>query len=415
GTFENVRLYNFTINPSVGKEYVGQTFYVGSIAAKLREGTIENVSLDINFNFENSRVLLGSYVIGGVAGEASGTIKKIYISNDSQIVINPLTYNSDNKISNSSYLGGVVGKTGNTKLTLYNIKNTGLIENLAANQLYLNNQISYHIGGIIGYANNTNLVKHDFGLLTNTSSITYHSLTANYGITTYLGGVIGLSSGMMYEFSQTYGKFTNTGTFIYENNQGNNLYLAGVLNSNHESAVEYVQISNDNDLTINQANINAAALINHLSNTKLTVSQANSYGDITYNTVNYQNIAGAINTSSNSELQLNFVNVESNLFVNYSDNANELSIAGVTLNQNANYLNVTYGGLIEVEITNNNASIIWVAGITKQLSAEKVMKNSMNEGEIHLYVKTTNTNNNVVKNVYVGGLVNLNEAGNLHL
>ncbi|NLB84827.1 MAG: hypothetical protein GX794_01755 [Acholeplasmataceae bacterium] len=414
GTFENIRLYNYTLNPNAGKDYVGQTFYVGSIAAKLHEGTIENVSLDLNFNFEKSRVLLGAYAIGGVAGEASGSIKKIYISNDSQIVINTLTYESDNKISNASYLGGVVGKTTSSKLALYNIKNTGSIENLNANQLYLNNQISHHIGGVIGYANNTNLVKHDFGLLTNTGSITYHSLTANQLVTTYLGGVIGLSSGMMYEFNQVYGKFSNEGTFVYENSKSNHLYVAGVLNSNHESAVEYVQISNDNNLTISHANIYASALINHLSNTKLTVSQANSYGNITYDTVNNQNIAGAIYTSSNSELQLNFINVETNIFVDYSDNSSELSVAGLTLNQNANYLNVIYGGTIQVEITNNNTSLVWVAGITKVLSANKLMKNALNEGTIYVYVKTTNTTNSVIKNLYVGGLVNINEAGDLH-
>ena len=189
GTFENIRLYNFTIDPNVGNDYVGQTFYVGSIAAKLHEGKISNVSLDINFNFDNSKVLLGSYAIGGLAGEASGTIERIYISGDSEIKINTLTYISDNKISNSSYLGGVVGKTSSYKLSLYNILNEGSIENLNANQLYLNTSISYHIGGIVGYANNTSLVKHDFGLLTNKGSITYHSLTANHSITTYLGEI----------------------------------------------------------------------------------------------------------------------------------------------------------------------------------------------------------------------------------
>ncbi|MDY0277723.1 MAG: hypothetical protein RBQ97_06530 [Acholeplasma sp.] len=411
GTFENIILYNMSLEISNTKDYVNQTFFVGSVAGKLSNNgkiknvNLKNVTIDLDTNGTNNK--LGTYVVGGFVGEASGTIEKVLNDEGSSIKIGSQKYETTEKLGNSFYLGGIVGKTGSTRLDLYNAKNNATIESIVVtNNLYVvnNSPVNFYIGGIIGYVKNEVNIKHNLGLLTNDKSINNHSISSSNMVNSYIGGIIGYSEGSMYLFSNTYGVWKNTKDFINENTNNNNQYIAGVLNSNHSEAVEFVQIFNNGSITVNNTSITAASLVNHLSNTKLTVSQAVAKGNITVS-VN-KDISLAVNTSSNSsELQLNYVEVKTNLA--YTSNiTSETSVAGVTLNENANFLNVVYGGDIIFNISSAN-SILWVAGITKLLSSDKYIKNGLNEGSIDVDVVSNS-------NIYVAGIVNRNLSGDLH-
>ncbi len=420
GSFTNIRLNHLTIKPAITANYSGQMFYVGAVAAKLNGGTIKNVSIRTHLDFKEEGFKIGSYVIGSLVGEASGHIEKVFVSQASTIDFGQMNYLNTDILINQSYLGGVVGKTGASKLTLYNILNKGDIKNLDANNLYYSTTNAYfYVGGVIGYVNNTSIVKHNLGLLTNQGEIHLTGIPSSRTVYHYLGGVIGYSTGNMYQFSDVYGLFTNLGDFDIDNSSNNQLYLAGVVNSNHSEAVEFTQIKNDNNIEVSHTNVVASVLVNHFSNNKLIISQGYSSGNLNYNSISNTNVSAGIYTANiNAPVDLNFVNIQTDLTVSYPSYTTNISVAGVTLNENTNFLNVVYGGTLEFEIysptTSNNTGLIWISGITRKLTSGKIMKNSQNEGKMFVYAETSNTSNTVVKNLYVAGLVNLNEAGDLH-
>ena len=93
----------------------------------------------------------------------------------------------------------------------------------------------------------------------------------------------------------------------------------------------------------------------------------------------------------------------------------EVSIAGITLKENASFLNVYNTGMISLyNITNNtSSSSLWIAGIAKTLSANRYMKNCLNEGDIILANYVTRDTTAFTGNAYLSGLVNVNHAGDL--
>ncbi len=405
GRFENIVFYNATIkpNPSQIEAFINSSYYIGFIAGKLNNATVKNIFINGSINLQNSKI--GAYQVGAVAGEASGTIERVLFNTTSEIVVGTQTYLSQT-MKESFYQGGIIGKTDASKLTMYNIMNEGSLTGLSASTT-TNNAVNYYFGGIIGYVNNTAAVKHNFGLMTNKGSLSAFNITSTNSktITYYLGGVIGYSGGSTYQFSNRYGKWNNQGSFDYTALDTTTAYIAGVINSDHTEAIEFVQLSNDNDLILNKSAFQVAAIINHIKNVNLTVSQVKSDGEYTLGM--NKSVGLAINMiNTNPILQLNYVEIYNDFTFTGSINTIEQNIAGVTLHEKTNYLNVTYGGDININVTSGNREL-WVSGLSKVLSSGYYVKNGMNEGNINITYASS-------ANLYVSGLINRNLSGDLH-
>lgn len=404
GSFENIVFYNATIKPDPLQieAFINSSFYVGFIAGKLINATVKNIFINGSIDLENSKI--GAYQVGAVAGEASGTIQRVLFDSTSEIVVGTQNY-LNQTMKESFYQGGIVGKADSLKLTMYNIMNEGLLTGLSA-ATTTNNAVNYYYGGIIGYVNNSAAVKHDFGLMTNKGSLIAPNITSTNSktITYYLGGVIGYSGGSTYQFSNRYGKWNNQGSFDYTSLNTSTAYIAGVLNSDHTEAVEFVQLTNDNNLILNKSAFHVAAVINHLRNVNLTVSQVKSDGDYTLGM--NKSVGIAINMiNANPILQLNYIEIYNNLTFNGIINTIEQNIAGITLHEKTNYLNVIYGGNININVTSGNREL-WVSGLSKVLGSGYYVKNGMNEGNINITYASSG-------NLYVSGLINRNLSGDL--
>ncbi|MFA5692200.1 MAG: hypothetical protein WC907_01175 [Acholeplasmataceae bacterium] len=402
GTISNLAFYNAKITPnkSLIENYTNSNYFIGIISGKLINAEANNLFINGEINLDNTNV--GAFSLGSLAGEASGNIENILFDGNSLINGGSQNYANSN-IKNNFYMGGIIGKSGNNKLKLYNIYNKGSITSLNAT-LNNSNDVNYYLGGVIGYINNTQATKHELGLISNDGSITANAINSNRNINYYLAGVIGYSSGANYIFNSNYGKWINNGSFNYQNLNVTNSYIAGILNSNHNENIEFVQIKNNNDL-INNNNYQAVStLVNHLSSSNLTISQAISMGN--YNITNNKSAGIAIYLlNNNPTLQLNYVEVYNNITFNNSINS-ELSISGITLHENTNLLNVVYGGDIDISTTSGSGEL-WVSGLLKVLNSGYYIKNSINEGDI----KITHSSSG---NLYVSGILNRNLSGDLH-
>lgn len=420
GTIDNIVLYDINIDLPLNGSYYGQTYLIGYVAGHLNNGTISNVSILGNTNLTNRKI--GSYSIGGVAGIASGNIsnvindrlyKEVEEINIGNINVGDQAYSTINQIGNEFNLGGIVGSTTSGKLTIMNATNNASLTTISGNifnssTTTINN---VNLGGIIGLSNNDSSISHDYGSIANKGLLTIPNITNTNDtlrVTANLGGIFGLSLGNGYEISSNYGKWTNVGSFMYDGFKYD-INVAGVLNSNHDFDTEFVQVYNDNDLVINSSKTQVSSLINHFGLGSLTISQARSTGKLESKVA--LSLGVAIYVKNNNLLNLNFVDIQTDLVYKDLSISSDTSIAGVTLQENTNFRNVIYAGKMDIKISGNNN--LFVSGLTKVLSSNRLMINSMNEGSMIVDLSISNTVN-TKRNVYVAGLVNRNLSGDLH-
>lgn len=402
GHFENIVFYNATITPKAEQveDYTNSNFYIGFVAGILDDAEVKNVYIKGEIDLDETNV--GAYRVGSVAGEASGHIERVIFDTSSFIDGGAQAYGSKS-VKDNYYIGGIIGKTSESKkLTLYNALNKGALTGPSGSR-QASNDVSAHVGGVIGSSINTQVVRHNIGFITNLGSITGNQMTITGGnkqFINYIGGVIGLSTGNIYDFSAIYGKWTNKGNIgISDVTNG---YVAGVLNSDHSSDIEFVKLYNEINMA-GKATIEVSTLINHLSNQNITVSQAISKGN--YTLANKSAGIAVYVANSSVSMQLNYVEIENN--ISYSDSiSNMFNVAGVTLHERTNFLNVIYNGNININVT-SGSNEIWVSGLTKVLSSGYYIKNGVNEGNM-------NVESNSTGNLFVAGLVNRNLSGDLH-
>jgi hypothetical protein len=373
---------------------------------------------------------LGEMHVGGLIGRASGRVSGVYL--EGSIIPNTdHIYRTDILINPSYHFGGVIGSTGETQLVLTDIYNKVDIDALGttSTQMTVSNAPTLYMGGIIGKVTNTLEANHVLGLLTNEATLSAGEMKSSSIETLYIGGVIGMSSGLAYEMNLTFGQFTNKGIIDVINRGTNIVNASSILVSNHSVETEFIHLFNEasgvlNYYTINQGtgvvtgnfnNLNYTTLI-YNTGSEITLSQSYNKANIDlYGTPNY---SGIYYSTSNQSSLLRFVENKGDITYQNQTMSQSLNIAGISLSENINYLNVTYDADIRVSNvimqTSGSDKELFVAGITKTLTNGKYIKNGLVNGDIIVAGITTNTVNRTEKNnIYVGGFVNYNNSGNM--
>ena len=422
-----INLQNFLPSPKLNG-------HIGIVAGTLENAKIENVKIEANINLGNKSPKTMN--LGVLAGDGYGLIKDTYISGD--LIANTITDPTD-LAEISYYIGGIIGRsTMSKKLTLNRVLYVGDIKGPISNHATPSQKLNIYLGGVIGQTFNTTL-KHDYYKIMNAGVIKLEELNTN-NLTYYAGGVIGYSEGRAYTLSDSNRNWYHRGTFINNianiNTTTKKVYISGVTTANHIEKTEFIGLFNEhltiehNSQTISRmlidtyknSNLVFTPLINSLSTYGITVSQSLNKGNQEYDY--YIADYGIIKTSGPSLLR--FVENQGDvLFRDFSYNS-KMIISGITTSYNTNYLNIINSGDIAFQNLTNTSTVnisptpnqyfdstddvsIRVSGITEKLTTDKYLKNSYNEGKI--IVANVNLNR---ANLYIGGLVVENQAGDLH-
>lgn len=425
GEVKDINFGNLNLNYKDTQNNLNVHSFVAGIAAKLDNGKVTNVLMQIETNFGNDQ--LGSFSYGSVSAYASGQIQSVLV--EGEVDLGNHTGNT-NAITFESYVGGLVGRTSNRKLTIYNGLNRAKLSNFGtSSQANYTANTSIYFGGVIGYVDNISGQINDFGLITNEAELIVRSISSNRIISIFMAGVIGESNGASYILNNLSGIWTNKGKLNLTSRDSNPVQVSGVVNSNHNFAVEFIYLENKkpSELLINNyTNFKFAALIYHRGSGNVTLSQSINEMDVEFTTPLNAEYSGVFHTEQNTQNLLRYVeNSGSIIFRSFTTNQTFV-VAGITTATNTDFLNVIQSGEIAVynitfNPTTNNTSVtynatsnqndrnLWIAGITQTLTSGRYIKNSFNDGAI--YVSDILAEGNI----YVAGIVNRNLSGDLHL
>lgn len=407
GTVKDLNLYNYKIAPKDYDLAFGQHFYVGYIAGVLDGGLVNNVYIDSGSEINLGTGKLGVFSVGSIAGEASGQILRV--KNDSNIIIGTHSYNGE-QLGTSFSVGGIVGSTGAHSLSIYNVENFGNIKGFSSTSLStINNSAIFNVGGVIGRVENMQNNANNLGLLTNRGNITLGKIEGP-NVTIHMAGVIGYSTGSVYRDNEFQGLWKNTGIFDINSVSTKTTDItkvAGIVVSNHNILMNYVQLFNTNDMSVSNNRVFAAALVYNTSTAKLNITHAKSEGNYKLTASNVNLAVGIVN-ENNAPMDLKYVEVLNDIDVD-TNNTIEVKYAAVTLGTKVNHYNVLFDGIFNVRdyggVKAN--SPLWIAGISHMIDNDYVMINTISRGEINVVA-------NKSSNIYIGGLVNRNLSGNLN-
>jgi len=428
GQVYNLIFYHAKLSLTTTDNYAGVSTYAGILAGDFTSGIIRNVLGDVEIDLGHKT--LGEMHVGGLVGRASGKISGVYMEG----TIIPNTdhiYRTDILINPSYHFGGVVGSTGENQLILTDIYNKVDILGLGTTStaMTVSSAPTLYMGGVIGKVTNTSSANHVLGLLTNEGTLYTGELKASGTKTLYVGGVIGMSSGIAYEMNLTFGQFTNKGIIDVLNRGSNIVNAASVLVSNHTVETEFIHLFNQSTgtlryYTVNQGtgvvtgnfnNLNYTTLVYNVG-TGVILSQSRNNADIEiYGSYDY---SGIYHSTANASSLLRFVENKGNITYQNQTMPTTLTIAGFSVSDNIDYLNVTYNGTIRVSNvimqTSGSNKELFVSGIAKSLTNGRYIRNGLVNGEIIIAGITTNAVNRTERNnIYVGGFVNYNWSGNM--
>ena len=312
-----------------------------------------------------------------------GKIEGVYLEGN----INPNTdhvFRTDILITPNYYFGGIVGSSGETQLILTDAYNKININGFgtSSSTMQVSNPPTIYIGGVIGKVTNSIYANHMLGLLTNEGEITVGEVKSVGIETVYVGGVVGMSGGIAYEMNLAFGTFTNKAEINVIGRGTNIVNAAGILVSNHTTSTEFVHLFNEQTATLNYYTIdggsNVTGNFNNLNYTSLiynigsgvVLSQSRNLADITiYGNHNY---SGVYHSTANATSVLRFVENKGDIIYQNQTTTNTLNIAGISVSENIDYLNVTYDGTIRVSNivmqTTTAHKELFVAGITKNFN-----------------------------------------------
>lgn len=403
------------------------TFYIGALAGKMTGGTISNVQVDVDLNLGTEAI--GKTYAGGIVGKASGIIE--YTSNNGDLTAGNHTFNAAYSIKPVYNIGGVVGAAELGKLTMTDVTNHGIINGFqTASNITLATgytSVDIRIGGVIGYVSNSLNAINEMVNVSNDGDIYIKSVAYSVGSPSYqyVGGVFGRLGGLapILESNDTYhfANLYNAGD-IHHTYTANTAVIkaAGIGINNTTEAVEYALLFNhgtfdftEGAATYTQTQFKYVSLIYDISSYAVTLSRAYNYGNLTYDSNIYYDISGIYYSANNNATLLRYVANYGNIDYMANSGQTQLSLAtnvyitGITRNTNVNYLNVYNYGHINVVNVNLGSYTLNIAGISTQLTADKYIKNSLNDGDI------TFAEINGSGNIYVGGVVNTNYSGDL--
>jgi hypothetical protein len=428
GNIHHLNITDMTVFPNNTESYYSYQFYVGTIAGRMIGAKIENVMVDADIHLGTTSI--GATFAGGIVGQASGIVNQVAFYGT--INGGAHVFNSAYSITPNYYIGGIVGGTGTTtQLTLSSVVNNAPITGFSTASTFTlasgSTAIAVKTGGVIGYIVNSSTVRHRMIEAANTGGITIGNVinTVSLPSTQRVGGVFGelvgnapvLQSGENMLFGNLFNSGNITATYA---TQTSPIKAAGIGVNNASEAVEYALMFNEGTFVYYNAPASSTnpypfrytGTIYDIGSSPVTISRAYNYGNRTFTTNYYKDISPLYYSDSNNATLIRYSANYGNILYYLSSGITlsaELRISGITSNTNVNYLNVTNKGNITVAKVNvGSAYSIFVAGITPVLSADKWMKNCLNEGNLTM-TEITGT-----ANIYAGGLVTMNYAGDLH-
>lgn len=427
GRIYNLVLLNAKLTLTETETYAGVSTYAGIIAGQMKGGIIRNVLADVTIDLGTKTV--GDLHVGGLVGSAYGFMKSVYVEGEI-LGRNNHTLRTDILINPSYRMGGVVGSALDQQLVLLDAYTDMNIQGIGTTSTSINasGAPKIYLGGVIGYAENTLGQEHMFGMLSSYGTLAAEEFITPLTETIYMGGIIGQSAGVSYQLSQSFGRFYNHST-INPKERGSNLVVAaGILTANHSESVEFVHLFNQSDASLDYYTINGSVVTGDLSNvsyttlinnvgSSLVLSQSQNHQSI--NLYGNTSFSGVYYSSLNSYTLLRYVENHGDITFANQTALSTTYIAGISLSENIDYLNVSFEGEINAynltmqtdTVTNKE---LYIAGFAYKLSMNRYIKNGLMSGEIHAGGILTNTVNRTPRNnIYLGGFVNINEAGNM--
>jgi len=415
--------------------YYSSIFHIGMLSGRMTGGTIEDVLIDVNIDLGTTAI--GETHVGGVVGQASGLIQRV--ATTGTLDANTHVINSSYSIRPYYYIGGIIGSADAATLSVNNAVNHAAIYGFGtASTFSLASGVStidVKIGGVVGYIYNTVSAIHKFVDVANMGDIYLDSII---NITSPVvlpsrqraGGVFGELSGLapileisnVYQFANLY----NSGT-IHAAYQTSTAIIsaAGIGVSNTSADVEYALLLNHGNFDYNTTGASAAnqlftftGTIFDIGSAAVTLSRVYNYAIFEYDNAYYKEISPLYFSLNDNPTLIRFSANYGN--ISYMNGGGStlitlttgLIITGITSSNNVSYLNVDNYGDITVVNVSVATYTLYVAGIAKELSAGKYLKNSLNKGNI--VVAYINSSTSGYPNVYIGGVVNLNYAGDLN-
>ncbi len=159
------------------------------------------------------------------------------------------------------------------------------------------------------------------------------------------------------------------------------------------------------------------------ASTPITLTRAYNYADLRYDSSYYHRVSPFYDSVNHNPTVIRYSANYGNIDYFNLDNdgttmipielQTDTQISGITTVTNVDFLNVINHGDIKVVNVNLLTNTLSVSGFSYILSSGKYLKNSVNLGKITVASINSATTGN--PNIYVGGLVNVNNSGDLHL
>lgn len=405
--------------------YYSYDVFVGSIAGDMEEATIEDVYVDVDIDMGQDA--LGSAQIGGIVGRASGVIQRV--SQNGTVELGTHSYLSSYiAINGLYYVGGIVGSANSNQLTLNEVVNRGDIVSFGTDStinVVTSTPLNIYTGGVIGYAQLQGSDPHVFSKLANFGDITLNP-SANPSSSLgnqYSGGVIGLLQGSAPELEEDdvilFANFFNQGNISYDWDTGNiNIYAAGVLVADLDEVYELALLKNYGSLNYDIAgasytDLKYASVIYDMGSSDFTLTRIYNHGDQVYNSALYERTYGMVTSENDNDILLRYSANYGDVIYSNNNGSSQITLSGdtfiyaITGEENIDYENVHNYGNIEVVNINTGSNDLFIAGFSTNLIASRVIKDSLNAGNI-IFADISG-----IGNIYVGGLVNTNYSGDL--
>lgn len=427
GNVYNLSFYEAELTLNETETFAGVPLYAGMIAGEMKNGKIRNVLVDVTIDLGTKTI--GEAHIGGLVGKASGLMRSIYIKGSILGRANH-ALRTDILINPSYYIGGILGSATGDALALLDSYSSIDIQGIGTSTSSINATQAPRIfmGGVLGYAFNTVGQEHTFGLLTADGRLTVERFNTQLTENQYVGGIIGQSAGSSHILGPSFGKLYNKTTLDPKNRGDNIVFGAGVLTTNHNQPVEFVHLFNESSAALdyfvdngssytgNMNNLSWTTLVNNMGGS-LTLSQSKNMmsielvGNVTY--------SGVYINSQNSYSLLRFVdNLGDITYKNQTLGATS-KVAGISLSENIDYLNVSYQGHIAVfnlimQTNTTTHKELFVSGFSEFLTMNRYIRNGLVSGTISVSNIQTNIIDRTPRNnIYVAGFVIRNNAGNM--
>ncbi|MFA6647955.1 MAG: lamin tail domain-containing protein, partial [Candidatus Izemoplasmatales bacterium] len=147
----------------------------------------------------------------------------------------------------------------------------------------------------------------------------------------------------------------------------------------------------------------------------MAITRSYNYADYIYDSPIYVNVSPFYYSLNNNNTSIRYSSNLGNIY--YWDNSglseidlvSDTNISGITQNTNVDYLNVHNHGNLNVINVDTGDFSLYISGFSKYLNTDRYIKNSINEGNITFADISGNGN------IYVSGLVNFNNSGDLHI